>query len=70
VSEKETRRDKIALEVKRWCNEHNNWRRRYFDCGDYGVLYLYWTGPTWEHRWIEIEPLPSAVGKLLAWGEG
>lgn len=51
--------DMAALALVGYCNDRDSYGPHYFDCGDLGIIYIYWGHRGWEHRVITIEPMPT-----------
>ncbi len=58
-----TPREDMELEIMGYLNENRMYYGAYYDCGDLGILHIYWSRSTWETEWIEIQPWPVLVQK-------
>lgn len=59
------RRALLEEALIRWRAERQDeWRRiYYFDCGDLGIVKLFWIRHNWECRWLDIETCPVKVAE-------
>jgi hypothetical protein len=58
-------RDTIELATMRMLNEQQDYSRHIYDCFDWGILDLQWIQKKWYARWIELEPMPDRVLRLI-----
>lgn len=53
------RREKLAEALICWRLERDDWRlTHHFDCGDLGIVKLFYIRSNWECRWLDIEACP------------
>jgi len=49
-------RDNKYLEIITRLNKaHQQGSIHYYDCGELGIIHIYWHGNRWEHEWIPVE---------------
>lgn len=60
ASEKDISRAILAGEIMGWKNERGDYSRGVYDCGELGILLLYFRRE-WESEWLELEPLPEGM---------
>ena len=53
-------RKDVELSVMEYLNDKEQYYAHAFDCGDLGILYIWW-GRNWEIQWIKVEPLPDEI---------
>lgn len=50
-----------------YMNDNKRHRGAYFDCGDIGIVYIFWNNGMWNSRWTtsDIEPLPKEIQRQV-----
>ena len=55
----------IVLAAMEHLNSQSNCSECLYDCGELGLLQIYWGRYGWEYMWLEIDPLPEHLGNLV-----
>ena len=56
-----TQKETMELEIMHYLNRRCTYASHIFDCGDLGIVELYWQHHGWEKRWLNIKPLPTEL---------
>jgi len=66
MTDQQQTRSRIAQAVKKWLEDNNLYCHHSYDCGELGVLRIFWrANEGWWFTWIEPDPLPVEIQELL-----
>jgi hypothetical protein len=59
-----TPRQEIELRVMSWLNDRQEYWTHYFDCGELGIMRIYWRHG-WEIEWATVAPCPVEIAETV-----